>query len=331
MVDTARALKMADRVKVIVAEMLETRVKDPRLGFITITDARMTGDLQHATVFYTVLGSDEERAATAAALESAKGVLRSEVGKQTGLRLTPTLEFLADAVPENASHIDELLPAAAARDAEVAALAAARSSPVKRTPTGTTRTTRRRGRRGRRGSATGRVSTQAGPRPSGRGGRQAAGLDPPRRRRPGPPAGRHPQVGHAGTLDPMATGVLVLGVGRATRLLTYWSAPTRRTPQRSGSASRPSPTTPRARCCDRPTPRGSTAGRRRAGGRRADGQIQQRPSAVSAIKVDGRRAYARVRAGEEVELAARPVTVERFEVLARRDGSTPASPCSTST
>jgi ribosome-binding factor A len=123
-VDTARALKMADRVKVIVAEMLETRVKDPRLGFITITDARMTGDLQHATLFYTVLGTEEERAATAAALESAKGVLRSEVGKQTGLRLTPTLEFLADAVPENASHIDELLAAAAARDAEVAALAA---------------------------------------------------------------------------------------------------------------------------------------------------------------------------------------------------------------
>ena len=127
MVDTARALKMADRVKVIVAEMLETRVKDPRLGFITVTDARMTGDLQHATIFYTVLGSEEERAATAAALESAKDVLRSEVGKQTGLRLTPTLEFLADAVPENASHIDELLAAAAARDAEVAALAAQKS------------------------------------------------------------------------------------------------------------------------------------------------------------------------------------------------------------
>jgi ribosome-binding factor A len=123
MVDNARSLKMADRVKVVVAEMLETRVKDPRLGFVTITDARMTGDLQHATLFYTVLGTEEERAATAAALESAKGVLRSEVGKQTGLRLTPTLEFLADAVPENASHIDELLAAAAARDAEVAALA----------------------------------------------------------------------------------------------------------------------------------------------------------------------------------------------------------------
>jgi ribosome-binding factor A len=115
---------MADRIKVIVAEMLETRVKDPRLGFVTITDARVTGDLQHATLFYTVLGTEEERAASEAALASAKGVLRSEVGRQTGLRLTPTLEFIADAVPENASHIDDLLAAAAERDAQVAALAA---------------------------------------------------------------------------------------------------------------------------------------------------------------------------------------------------------------
>ncbi len=124
MVDTARATKMADRIKVIVAEMLETRVKDPRLGFVTITDARVTGDLQHATLFYTVLGTEEEQVASAAALASAKGVLRSEVGRQTGLRLTPTLEFIADAVPENASHIDDLLAAAAERDAQVAALAA---------------------------------------------------------------------------------------------------------------------------------------------------------------------------------------------------------------
>jgi ribosome-binding factor A len=74
-----------------------------------------------------VLGSEEEQAASAAALASAKGVLRSEVGKQTGLRLTPTLEFIADAVPENASHIDDLLAAAAERDAQVAALAADKS------------------------------------------------------------------------------------------------------------------------------------------------------------------------------------------------------------
>lgn len=124
MADTARARKLADRIKVVVAETLEKRIKDPRLGFVTVTDTRVTGDLQHATVFYTVYGDAEEKVASAAALESAKGVVRSEVGRRTGIRLTPTLEFIADAVPENAQHIDELLRAAAAKDAEVAALAA---------------------------------------------------------------------------------------------------------------------------------------------------------------------------------------------------------------
>ncbi len=119
MVDVARARKLADRIKVVVAETLEMRVKDPRLGFITITDVRMTGDLQQATVFYTVMGDDAEQAGTAAALESAKGVLRSEVGKQTGVRHTPSLTFVADAVPENAAHIEDLLAKVAAADAEV--------------------------------------------------------------------------------------------------------------------------------------------------------------------------------------------------------------------
>ncbi|HEY5032310.1 MAG TPA: 30S ribosome-binding factor RbfA [Actinomycetes bacterium] len=115
----ARVRKMADRIRVIVAETLEMRVKDPRLGFVTITDARITGDLGEATVFYTVYGDDAARAETAAALESAKGVLRSEVGQQTGLRRTPTLAFIADALPDNAKVIDELLMRAAAADAEV--------------------------------------------------------------------------------------------------------------------------------------------------------------------------------------------------------------------
>ena len=125
MVDHPRARKMADRIKQIVAEMLDTRIKDPRLGFITVTDTRVTGDLQHATVFYTVLGDEEARVGTAAALESAKGVIRSEVGKQIGIRLTPTLEFILDAVPETAAYLEGLLREAAERDAEVHALAAA--------------------------------------------------------------------------------------------------------------------------------------------------------------------------------------------------------------
>jgi ribosome-binding factor A len=123
-VDAARARKLADRIKVVVAETLEMRVKDPRLGFITITDARVTGDLQQATVFYTVLGDETARAETAAALESARGVLRSEVGKQTGVRLTPTLTFIADAIPETAAHMEELLAKVAAADAEVLRAAA---------------------------------------------------------------------------------------------------------------------------------------------------------------------------------------------------------------
>ena len=119
MVDAARARKLADRIKVVVAETLEMRVKDPRLGFITITDARVTNDLQQATVFYTVFGDENAKADTAAALESARGVLRSEVGRQTGVRRTPSLEFIADAVPENAAQIEDLLAKVAAADAEV--------------------------------------------------------------------------------------------------------------------------------------------------------------------------------------------------------------------
>ena len=119
----ARVRRLADRVRVIVAQTLETRVKDPRLGFVTITDARVTNDLREATVFYTVLGSDQEKADSAAALESAKGVLRTEVGRQTGVRHTPSLAFVPDAVPETARQIDDLLAVAAAGDAAVAAVA----------------------------------------------------------------------------------------------------------------------------------------------------------------------------------------------------------------
>jgi ribosome-binding factor A len=123
-----RVRKIADRIQVIVAEMLERRIKDPRLGFITVTDVRLTGDTQQATVFYTVLAggvgeqSDEAAlAATAAALESAKGLIRSEVAKQLGMRHAPSLEFVADALPESARHLDEVLAKARAQDEAVAA------------------------------------------------------------------------------------------------------------------------------------------------------------------------------------------------------------------
>lgn len=104
-----RVRKIADRIKVIVAEMLERRVKDPRLGFVTVTDVRVSGDTLQATVFYTVLGEEKDLEGTAVALASARGLIRSEVGKQLGMRHTPTLDFVRDALPETAREIDDLL------------------------------------------------------------------------------------------------------------------------------------------------------------------------------------------------------------------------------
>ena len=120
--DPARARKLGGRIAQIVAEMLERRIKDPRLGFVTVTEARLTNDLREATVFYTVYGSAEERAGTAAALASAVGVIRSEIGRQTGLRHTPSLEFKPDTVPDNARNIEELVARAREADAAVAAV-----------------------------------------------------------------------------------------------------------------------------------------------------------------------------------------------------------------
>ncbi|HYB48650.1 MAG TPA: 30S ribosome-binding factor RbfA [Streptosporangiaceae bacterium] len=118
--DAARARKLADRISQIVAEMLERRIKDPRLGFVTVTEARLTNDLREATVFYTVYGSDQERADTAVALQSATGIIRSEVGRQIGLRHTPSLAFVADELPDSAQRIEELVTQARDADAELA-------------------------------------------------------------------------------------------------------------------------------------------------------------------------------------------------------------------
>ncbi|MFC7340719.1 30S ribosome-binding factor RbfA [Saccharopolyspora griseoalba] len=123
MADTARARRLAKRIAQIVASGLEHEVKDPRLAMVTITDARVTPDLRDATVYYTVFGDDADYASTAAALHSATGVLRSRVGQQTGVRFTPTLTFEADAVPEHARRLDELLAQAKEADEEVARLA----------------------------------------------------------------------------------------------------------------------------------------------------------------------------------------------------------------
>lgn len=116
MPDIARARRLAVRIREIVASTLEMQVKDPRLGMVTITDARVTPDLREATLFYTVLGDQVAWADTAAALESARGVLRTQVGRQTGIKFTPSLTFIPDKVPEVAESINTLL--AQARDAD---------------------------------------------------------------------------------------------------------------------------------------------------------------------------------------------------------------------
>ena len=115
-----RARKMAERIKEIVARRLDKGLRDDRLGFVTITDVRVTGDLQHATIFFTVYGTDEERQNSWDALESATGMLRSEVGRNITARLTPSLEFILDALPETSAHIEDLLAQANQRDIQVA-------------------------------------------------------------------------------------------------------------------------------------------------------------------------------------------------------------------
>jgi ribosome-binding factor A len=124
MTDPARVRRHAERIRELVAYLVRSQIKDPRLGMITITDARITADLRDATVFYTVLGDRAAQASTAAALESAKGLLRSTVGKALGLRHSPTLAFVHDDVQEHAKHIDELLESARTADAEVHKIAA---------------------------------------------------------------------------------------------------------------------------------------------------------------------------------------------------------------
>lgn len=120
MADPARARKIADRIQEVIAANLDQVVKDPDLGFVTITDVRVTGDLQHASVFYTVFGDDAQRERSAEVLEAHRGKLRSLVGRQLGIRLTPTLELIPDALPESASHIDDLLRSAKERDEDLA-------------------------------------------------------------------------------------------------------------------------------------------------------------------------------------------------------------------
>ena len=120
MADPARARKLAVRIRQIVSAAIEMQIKDPRLGMVTVTDARVTNDLREATVFYTVFGDDTEVADSAKALASATGVLRSTVGRQTGVKFVPTLTFVADIVPDTARELDEAIERVRHADAELA-------------------------------------------------------------------------------------------------------------------------------------------------------------------------------------------------------------------
>ena len=124
MADPARARRLAKRISTIVASAIEYEIKDPRLAGVTITDAKVTADLHDATLYYTVLGAtledEPDYPGAAAALESAKGVLRSKVGAGTGVRFTPTLAFVRDTVPDAANRMEELVSKVRAADADLA-------------------------------------------------------------------------------------------------------------------------------------------------------------------------------------------------------------------
>ena len=124
MADPARARRLAKRVSEIVATAIDYEIKDPGLVGVTIVDAKLSGDLHDATLYYTVIGStlndEPDYQGAAAALERAKGVLRSKVGAGTGVRFTPTLTFTRDTVGDSVQRMEELLARARAADADVA-------------------------------------------------------------------------------------------------------------------------------------------------------------------------------------------------------------------
>src|ERR1700733_8628281 len=117
--DDPRTRRLSERIAKIVAELLERRIKDPRLGFVTVTEVRLTHDWRGAEGFLPVFGTPEELQDTATALRSATGIIRSEVGRIIGLRHPPSIEFIADALPDSARRIDDLVAAARQADEEL--------------------------------------------------------------------------------------------------------------------------------------------------------------------------------------------------------------------
>jgi ribosome-binding factor A len=123
MADAARARRLGERIKVLVAEALERVVKEPDLGLVTFTDVRVTSDLTSAKIYFTVLGSESEQQESIEILERYRGRLRGEIGRQLGIRVTPTIELIRDEVPQSAGELAAVLAEAKRRDAELERLA----------------------------------------------------------------------------------------------------------------------------------------------------------------------------------------------------------------
>ena len=104
-----RANRVAEQMKKELGDILNRKIKDPRVGFVTITDVEVTGDLQQATIYLTILGSEDEKEATLKGLTKAKGFIRSEIGHRIRLRKTPELFFEIDHTIETGNRIEKLI------------------------------------------------------------------------------------------------------------------------------------------------------------------------------------------------------------------------------
>ncbi|WP_284139993.1 MULTISPECIES: 30S ribosome-binding factor RbfA [unclassified Virgibacillus] len=104
-----RANRIAEQMKKELGEILGRKIKDPRVGFVTVTDVEVTGDLQQAKIFISVLGDEKQKHDTLLGLAKAKGFIRSEIGKRIRLRKTPELTFEFDEALEYGNHIESIL------------------------------------------------------------------------------------------------------------------------------------------------------------------------------------------------------------------------------
>ena len=216
-----RTERLGEEIREEMARMIGGQLKDPRIGFVTVTRVEIGTDLRNARIYVGVLGSEADREKTLTGLRQAAGFMRRSLGQRLRLRHTPELTFNYDEGLEAHDRMARLL-------AEVHATRA--------TPPDAAAAARR-----RRGLAAG-VRRGRDARRAGRG--QAGGPHVPRRGGPrAPRAAASRRAGHTGTLDPFATGVLPVCVGKATRLARFLAGATRSTARPSASASPPPPTT----------------------------------------------------------------------------------------